>query len=87
LEIVTELTSGTLTLLVILDPNGVPPFFVLMTRGGSEEDVRRVSQKAVSIAAGLLLIFSFLGDLILSFLGIDIDDFELLEEPCCSYSP
>jgi multiple antibiotic resistance protein len=77
LEIATELASGILTLFVILDPIGVLPFFVLMTRGGSEEDVRKVSQKAVSIAAGLLLVFAFLGDLILSFLGINIADFEI----------
>jgi multiple antibiotic resistance protein len=69
MQTAAELASGTLTLFVILDPIGVLPFFVLMTRSGSDEEVRKISRKAVLIAAGLLLVFAFLGDLILSFLG------------------
>ncbi len=76
-EIGAELASGILTLFVILDPIGVLPFFVLMTRGGTEEDIRQISQRAVLVAALLLLVFAFLGDLILSFLGINIADFEI----------
>ncbi len=47
-----------------------------MTRG-SPEEVWLISRRAVSVAAGLLLIFAFLGVLILSFLGINIVDFEI----------
>lgn len=62
---------------MILDPIGVLPFFVLMTRGGSRDDIRNISNRAVLVATSLLLVFAFLGDLILSFLGINIADFEI----------
>jgi multiple antibiotic resistance protein len=75
--ILTELSSGILTLFVILDPIGVLPFFVLMTRGDSAVEIAKISRRAVLVAGGLLLIFAFLGDLILSFLGINIADFEI----------
>jgi multiple antibiotic resistance protein len=48
-----------------------------MTRGGTPDEVSNISRRAVLVAAGLLLVFAFLGDLILSFLGINIADFEI----------
>ena len=48
-----------------------------MTRGGSPEDLRSISRRAVLVAVCLLLVFAFLGELILSYLGISIADFEI----------
>ena len=48
-----------------------------MTRGGTEEDIRRISRRATLVAVSLLLVFAFVGVLILSFLGINIADFEI----------
>jgi multiple antibiotic resistance protein len=73
----SELVAGIVTLFVILDPVGVLPFFASMTRGVSKQEQAKFARKAVLIAAGLLLVFAFLGDVILLFLGINIADFEV----------
>ena len=73
----TDLVAGIVTLFVILDPVGVLPFFMTLTRSASEEQRNKLARRAVLIAAGLLFAFAFLGDGILLFLGIQIADFEI----------
>lgn len=76
-EFLTTLVAGILTLFVILDPVGVLPFFLTLTSGFSKEQRRKLAKKAVLIAIGLLLVFAFLGDALLIFLGVTIYDFEI----------
>lgn len=66
-----------MTLFVILDPVGVLPFFMSLTRGITSEQRKKVGNRAVMIATILLFAFAFLGDGILYFLGIQIADFEI----------
>ncbi len=75
--IVTEILAGIITLFVILDPVGVLPFFIGLTHDISNQQRKRLANRAVMIATGLLLIFALLGDLILVFLGIKISDMEI----------
>ncbi|MCL5067256.1 MAG: MarC family protein [Thaumarchaeota archaeon] len=75
--IATQFVAGIVTLFVILDPLGVLPFFLSLTQGSTLEQRRRIANKAVLITICLLLIFAFLGDAILLFLGIQISDFEI----------
>jgi multiple antibiotic resistance protein len=62
---------------VILDPVGVLPFFISLTQGATQPQRKKLAKRAVLIAMGLLLVFAFLGDAILLFLGIQIADFEV----------
>ena len=75
--IATQIIAGIVTLFVILDPLGVLPFFLSLTRGSTVEQRRNIANKAVLITICLLLIFAFLGDAILLFLSIQISDFEI----------
>ncbi len=64
-------------LVVVIDPVGVAPLFVALTRNLDEQYRRQVAFKAVSIAALILLIFTLASHLILSVLGISLDAFRI----------
>jgi len=74
---VTEIFAGVVTLFVILDPIGVLPFFIGLTGGVSTQQRKKLANRAVAVATGLLLVFALLGDGILLFLGIQIADLEI----------
>ncbi len=73
----TEIFAGIVTLFVILDPIGVLPFFMALTGGVSSQQRKKLANRAVAVATCLLLVFAFLGDGILLFLGIQIADLEI----------
>jgi multiple antibiotic resistance protein len=75
--LLASLFAGVITLFVILDPVGVLPFFISLTQGATQPQRKKLAKRAVLIAMGLLLVFAFLGDAILLFLGIQIADFEV----------
>lgn len=75
--ILAEIFAAIITLFVILDPVGVLPFFIGFTHNIPPQQRTRLANRAVMIATMLLLIFAFLGDLILLFLGIKIADMEI----------
>lgn len=72
-----RLAAGIITLFVILDPIGALPFFQAFTANLSSTQRRKLASRSVLIAMGLLLVFAYLGTLILSLLGIVISDFEI----------
>lgn len=69
------LLKSFLILFVIMDPVGNIPIFIAITKDFSDEERKKAFNQAVIVAAVLLLIFAFLGRLILNFLGITIDSF------------
>lgn len=73
----TEILAGVVTLFVILDPIGVLPFFIGLTGGVPGQQRKKLANRAVTVAISLLLLFAFLGDGILLFLGVQIADFEI----------
>lgn len=75
--VVNEIFAAIITLFVILDPVGVLPFFLGLTHDISGQQRKRLANRAVMIASALLLVFAFLGDLIILFLGIKISDMEI----------
>lgn len=76
-EFAFSVAAGIVTLFVILDPIGVLPFFQALTRGITQEQRRNVAKRSVLIAMGLLLVFAYLGEVILVLLGITIYDFQI----------
>jgi len=69
--------AGIVTLFVILDPIGTIPFFQALTRDITPTQRQMVARKSVLIAMFLLLVFAYLGQAILTLLGINIYDFEI----------
>ena len=65
------------TLFVIIDPLGLTPIFVALTRGQSVTARRRAARNAVLLAAGVLLLFAFFGEAILRLFGITIPAFRI----------
>ena len=65
------------TFFVIIDPLGLTPIFVALTRGQSVAARRRAGRNAVLLAAGVLLLFGFFGEAILKLFGITIPAFRI----------
>lgn len=62
-------------LFVVMDPPGNIPVFIALTKGMSAEARRKELNYAVVVATILLLLFAFLGTIILYLLGITTDSF------------
>ncbi|MCK5545334.1 MAG: NAAT family transporter, partial [Desulfobulbaceae bacterium] len=64
-------------LLIIMDPLGNLPFFLLFTKENSKSERRRLAAMAPAAAAAILLFFGLTGDFILRFIGISLPAFQL----------
>lgn len=64
-------------LLVVIDPVGVTPMFGALTRGGGDLYRRRMAFKGTALAAAILLVFAFIGDWLLTTLGIGLPAFKI----------
>ena len=76
-----ETLTSSLTLLVplviIMDPLGNLPFFLLFTKENSPSEQRRMAALASMLACFILIFFALTGDLILNFFGIGLPAFQL----------
>ncbi|MEA1957145.1 MAG: MarC family protein [Euryarchaeota archaeon] len=64
------LVKAFIMLFVIMDPSGNIPIFMALTKGMSERGRKKELNYAVLVAIILLLLFAFLGKIILYVLGI-----------------
>ncbi len=64
-------------LLVVVDPVGVTPVFGALTRGGGDLYRRRMALKGTALATAILLVFAFIGDWLLTALGITLPAFKI----------
>ncbi|NMX21936.1 hypothetical protein C5S30_05800 [ANME-1 cluster archaeon GoMg4] len=69
------LVKAFIILFVVMDPPGSIPVFIALTKGMKKEERRTELNHAVIVATILLLLFAFLGKIILNVLGISIDSF------------
>jgi multiple antibiotic resistance protein len=67
-------TLGTtfVTLTVLMDPVGVAPIFVSMTRGLAAAERRKAAIRAVLAAGGLIIGFALFGGLVLDYLNVSV---------------
>ncbi|MEW6282404.1 MAG: MarC family protein [Candidatus Eremiobacterota bacterium] len=65
------------SLFTIIDPLGVAPLFVGLTRQADARERRRMAVKACLVALGLLVVFAVCGSLILKLFGITIHAFRI----------
>jgi multiple antibiotic resistance protein len=65
------------TFFVVLDPLGMGPIFIALTRGETAAFRRRMAIRGTVIAGIILLVFAFAGDLLLRSLGVSIAAFRI----------
>lgn len=72
---VQDLLTSTIALFVVMDPIGVIPLYVSLTRNISDHERKIVSSNAVITTGILLLVFAIAGTTILSVFGVTISSF------------
>ncbi len=70
-------TTAFVTLFVIIDPIGLAPMFVALTRGQSNAQRRAVAIRACLIGAGILAAFGIGGEFVLDKVGIGMPAFRI----------
>ncbi len=70
-------SSTLVTLLVTLDPPGLAPIFLTVTRGMNPDERRQVALRACIIAFFIMAFFGFGGDFVLKALGIGLPAFRI----------
>ena len=73
MSIETFAASALLTLFVIVDPIGLSSLFLSVTDSYGAERRKATALRATLIAAGILIVFSFVGEPLLRYLGVSVD--------------
>ncbi|MEN5083377.1 MarC family protein [Bosea sp. TWI1241] len=71
------LTSALVTLLVTVDPPGLAPIFLSLTRGMTAAERRQVAIRACIIAFAIMAFFALAGDVVLKALGVSLPAFRI----------
>ena len=74
---IETLATLLVPLLIIMDPLGNLPFFLLLTEQDSPAQRRRAAAVASATAGLILVFFSLTGDFVLRFFGIGLPAFQL----------
>src|SRR5918996_2149308 len=72
---VNDLITSTIALFVVIDPIGVIPLFVSLTRNISKKEGKTVTSNAIITTGILLLVFAIASTQILTIFGITISSF------------
>jgi multiple antibiotic resistance protein len=73
----STLGETAVTLAVIMDPVGIAPIFVVMTRRLGPGERRRAALRAVFAAGGLIIGFALFGGLVLDYLSVSVDSLSI----------
>ncbi|SNY93307.1 multiple antibiotic resistance protein [Cohaesibacter sp. ES.047] len=65
------------TLFVTIDPIGLAPIFLAVTSEATKQERIQIGIRSVVVAAGILLTFALVGQVILSVLGISLPAFRI----------
>ncbi|KQB98176.1 MarC family transcriptional regulator [Loktanella sp. 1ANDIMAR09] len=74
---IPALIAAFTTLFIIIDPPGLAPVFIALTQGMSAQQRRAIGIRAFLVAAALMMVFLFLGEAVLGFIGISMDAFRI----------
>jgi multiple antibiotic resistance protein len=72
-----SIITAFITLFVIIDPIGLAPLFVALTKGEDAANRRSIAIRATVIAGGLLVLFGLFGEAVLGFAGISMPAFRI----------
>jgi len=64
-------------LLIIMDPIGNLPFFIMFTKDNTKKEKRKIAALSCITAGTILVIFAFTGDFLLRLFGISIRSFQI----------
>ncbi len=70
-------TTAFFTLFVVIDPIGLSPMFLALTKGMAPAQRRAVAWRAVLIAGAILTLFALFGEAVLGFMGISMAAFRI----------
>lgn len=76
-EVIRFGLAAFVTLLVVVDPPGVVPIFVALTKEETQTRRRAILTRAVFIAFGVALFFLVAGRAVLSYLGVSVHAFAI----------
>lgn len=71
------LITAFATFFVVIDPPGLVPLFIALTRGMDSAHRRRLAERACIIAFILLIAFGLMGEALLGFIGISMPAFRI----------
>ncbi len=71
------LISAFVTMFVVIDPIGLTPMFIALTRGEDTRRRRSIALRACLIAAVLLMVFGLFGEALLGGIGISMPAFQI----------
>lgn len=71
------LITAFATFFVVIDPPGLVPLFIALTRGMDAAHRRRLAERACIIAFILLIAFGLAGEALLGFIGISMPAFRI----------
>ncbi len=71
------IVASFVTLFVIIDPIGLAPIFVVLTKGMTVSHRRTIGLRACVIGFALLTMFALFGESLLGFMGISISAFRI----------
>ncbi len=74
---INELVTTFITFFTVIDPIGTIPVFMEITSKIKADERKKIARKAAITAAGVLLFFVFLGELILDAISIPIPTFQI----------
>ncbi len=74
---IEELVTSTVAIFVVMDALGNMPIFSVLNKGFSKKQKIENINRAVLIASIVLLIFLFLGNMLLDFFGIRLSSFKV----------
>ncbi len=73
----SQIISSFVALFVIIDPIGLAPLFVALTKGMDAAHRRAIAIRACLIGLALLLLFGVAGEAVLKFMGISMPAFRI----------
>lgn len=71
------LLTAFITFFTVIDPIGTIPVFIAVTSSVKKNDRKKIAFKAASVAAGVLLFFIVLGEVILNAIDIPLPTFQI----------
>ncbi len=74
---IPALIAAFTTMFIILDPPGLAPVFIALTQGMTAAQRRAIAIRACLVSAVLMILFLFLGETVLGFIGISMDAFRI----------
>lgn len=74
---IASIVTLSISLFLILDPFASVPMFISVTKGLDSSTVKSYANKAIVVAAVLLLIFVFIGSSLMDIFGVSMDSFRV----------